>query len=127
MVPVDINVVECQIGSKYASERTGKAEMKFNPVDIQEWILRETGLSCMNFSVAFQDLSDEVKAYNEEHGKKLPAAVEEKWDQKLEEVLEQCRKAILEAPASSHDCSVRRKYALGDSQAEKQEVRITFG
>ena len=50
MTPVDINIVECQVGSKYPEERTGKVVMKFNPPEIQEWILRETGLSCMNFN-----------------------------------------------------------------------------
>ena len=122
MIPVGINLVECKVHSKHVRERTEPEVLKFDPRVIQEWIFQKTRLKCFNFQAGFEDLSEEVKAFNKENGKPLPISTEEKWDTKLRSVLEECeeiRSAWKGEVEHNHSDCLRSKYSLGDKDEDK--------
>ena len=127
MIPVGINLVECKVHSKYKRERTDSEVMKFDPRIIQEWIFQKTRLKCFNFETGFEDLSEEVKAYNEKHGKPLPITKEEEWDNRLKKVLEECEETRStwkgEIEHDHSDC-IRTKYTLNNSEDNKLSLYL---
>jgi len=116
MIPVGVNMVHCKLGGDVDGEIT----IKFSPALIQQWIYEETGLKCFNFDAAFVELSDEVKKYNDEHGKKLTAKQEQTWNNKLDEVLQDAAVERETWETRDHECN----YTLDMGCENVEEVKL---